>query len=259
MDTNNPISQIEVEVKFQGGQQECDGIVGWFEENGFDVQRKVPFHRVHVYFDDHDRLRSTGSRLRCVIAPEHWCRYDFKADDPNGRGETLEVSSKAPQPIPLPEAVSRLAASLAESPARTSLLAVKDSARVILVMTGTHQKFIAIKADLKMEISWDVLVPFDPGLAGGIEIGTLDNQPIFCESIEECRQFGGVDIELLWSGLLSFEVVSPRVTLSEIEIELLVGGRKNFDACIEELDATLGLARSGSSKLEMALVALKTL
>jgi hypothetical protein len=174
MASNPSNSQVEVEAKFQGGRQECERIIGWFEENGFAVERKEPVHRVHVYFDDASKLRGAGSRLRCIIAPGEWCRYDFKADDPTGRGETTEVSLKKPQPIPFAEAVSGLAASLAEGEPKSALLAVKNSVRVILVMTGTHRKFISIKGGLKLETSWDYLVPLETGvLLSEIEIELL--------------------------------------------------------------------------------------
>ena len=158
------ISNIEVEAKFQGAEQECERIIEWFEENGFAVERKEPVHRVHVYFDDSERLRAVGCRLRCIIAPREWCRYDFKADDPTGRGETAEFSLKKLLPVPLSEAIAALSSSLPESAARTALLAAKDSARVILVMTGTHQKFLATSNGLDVEISRDLLVPLISGI-----------------------------------------------------------------------------------------------
>jgi len=164
MNQSRPSSYVEVEIKFQGGQQECNQIVAWFAEHGFEVERKEPVHRVHVYFDDQERLRTAGCRFRSVIAPGEWCRYDFKADDRTGRGETTEVSLKKPLPVPLPEAIATLASSLPETAAKAALLGVKDSVRVILVMTGTHQKFIAIKDGLNLEISWDCLVPLETGV-----------------------------------------------------------------------------------------------
>jgi hypothetical protein len=175
MTSSSQTAYIEIEAKFQGGQQECDRIVGWLEGQGFKIERKEPVHRVHVYFDDQDCLRNGGCRLRCVIAPGEWCRYDFKADDPSGRGETTEVSLKRLQPIPLAEAVSGLAASLQETPAKRALLELKDTARVLLVMTGRHLKVIAVKDGLKLEISWDVLVPLETGVQlSEIEIELLD-------------------------------------------------------------------------------------
>lgn len=162
--TGHSKSGIEVEAKFQGGQPECDRIFGWFEESGFAVKRKAPVHRAHVYFDDQDRLRASGCRLRCIIASGEWCRYDFKVDDPTGRGETQEVSLKKTQPISLPEAVAGLAASLDEGPVKSALLSVAMTAQVILVMTGTHQKCIASGHGLELEISWDLLIPLESGV-----------------------------------------------------------------------------------------------
>ena len=199
-------SGIEIEAKFQGGVRECEQIVAWFEGQGFKIERKESVHRVHVYFDDKECLRNGGCRLRCVIAPGEWCRYDFKADDPSGRGETTEVSLMKPQPIPLAEAVSGLASPLAEGEPKSALLAGIGSLQVILVMTGTHRKAMAIRDGLKLELSWDVLVPLETG-----------------------------------------------VPLSEIEIELLEGSRADFNACIAELETTLGLVRSGGTKLGTAL------
>lgn len=164
MNHDQPECGIEVEAKFQGGQVECDRIVGWFAEHGFEVERKDPVHRVHVYYDDQERLRTTGCRLRCIIAPGEWCRYDFKADDPTGRGETTEVSLKKSQPISLSDAVKGLAASLAQKEPKSALLSTSTSLQVTLVMTGTHQKFIATFDGLELEISLDVLIPLYSGV-----------------------------------------------------------------------------------------------
>jgi inorganic triphosphatase YgiF len=157
-------SEIEIEAKFTGGEEERERIAEWFEEHGFRIEHRPPVHRVHIYFDDQDRLRTSGCRLRCIIAPGEWCRYDFKADDPSGRHETNEISLKMPHPIPLPEAVSDLAASLSESAAKSALLDVRDAVGIVLVTTGTHQKFIATGKELELEISWDVLIPIETGV-----------------------------------------------------------------------------------------------
>ena len=175
MNARNAATGIEVEAKFPGGQRECVQIIGWFEERGFTVERQEPVHRIHVYFDDNGRLQEAGCRLRCVIAVGEWCRYDFKADDPSGKGNTLEISEKGDQPIPIVQAVKKLAVKLSESPERERLLSIEKSARIILVATGCHKKAILRLGELAMELTWDTLVPLDTGIAlSEIEIEWID-------------------------------------------------------------------------------------
>lgn len=155
---------IEVEAKFLGGEREFEEIVGWLVGQGFSVERRDPVHRIHIYFDDADKLRRRGCRLRCVIAAGEWCRYDFKAVDPPRPGETLEISEKTEGPIPIREAIVSLANSLPEGEPKAHLLNMGDSARVVLVMMGWHRKAAARRGDLALEVSWDILTPLEAGL-----------------------------------------------------------------------------------------------
>lgn len=165
MSTGSSNQNIEVEAKFLGGRQELEAVLAWLKEGRFSVERKSPVHRIHVYFDHNDKLRSLGCRLRCIIAAGEWCRYDFKADDPTGRGNTTEVSVRRSAAIPLQDAAAEIAQSIPEGAAIKSWLL--DSAarfQTISIMTGRHQKAVARRDDLDVEVSWDVLTPLDSGV-----------------------------------------------------------------------------------------------
>jgi hypothetical protein len=178
-------TQIEVEAKFLGDEAEFVQIVQCLYEQGFSGSKKPPVHRLHVYFDDGSKLREVGCRLRCVIASGEWCRYDFKADDPTGQGETTEVSLEKTNPIPLAEVINSLAALLPEGTPKVRLLAMREDAGIILVMTGRHEKAVLLREDLEVEVSWDVLTPLKSGIPlSEIEIELLSNaRPAFDKCI----------------------------------------------------------------------------
>lgn len=158
-------AHVEVEAKFLGGETQYREIVDWLsKEGGFSTEPRPPVHRLHIYFDCDGVLQRTGCRLRCVIAAGEWCRYDFKAEDEKGRDETLEVSVKKPSPVPLTGVIDELLALLMNGPPREGLSQVRDSARIVLVMSGKHVKTMAKQEDLKIEVSWDVLTPIDSGI-----------------------------------------------------------------------------------------------
>lgn len=205
MTPNTPGSHIEVEAKFLGGKAEFQRILATLEQEGFSVSPKPPTHRLHVYFDDGNKLRQAGCRLRCVIASGEWCRYDFKADDPTEHGETTEISVKKSGPVSINEAVSELVGLMCDGEHKSTLLALKDAVRVTMVMIGSHEKAVLRRDGLEVELSWDVLIPIESG-----------------------------------------------VHLSEIEIELLSGDRKLFDAFVSHVERSLELTRSHSSKLDRA-------
>jgi hypothetical protein len=182
-------TQIEVEAKFFGGEAQFGQILQWLYEQGFSGSKVPPVHRIHVYFDDGSKLRDVGCRLRCIIASDEWCRYDFKADDPTGHSETTEVSLKKTTPISLTEAINALAALLPEGAPKAELLAVREDARVILVMTGTHEKAVLRCEDLEVEVSWDVLTPLESGIPlSEIEIELLSSaRPAFDKCISSLQ------------------------------------------------------------------------
>ena len=204
--TLNPTnSSIEIEAKFQGGQSEFEQILAWLSgKNGFESVRKAVVHRIHVYFDHGSRLKEIGCRLRCVIAPGDWFRYDFKADDSSG--STLEVSIEKEMPAPLPEVIDELLAQVSESEARHRLLDIRNAARITIVLSGAHQKAVIRSPHLDLEVSWDVLTS--------------------CESGDR---------------------------ISEVEVELLSGERKDFENCITQISIDSKLERIYGSKLERFL------
>lgn len=157
---------IEVEAKFLGGEVEYGRIVEWLErksEAGCELRPAI--HRIHVYFDSGESLRRGGCRLRCVIAAGEWCRYDFKVDDPSGRDETMELSIKRDGPMPLGEVIDEFLTKLPKNGAPGGHLAsIRDSARVVLVLAGTHHKAMARCEGVEVEVSWDTLVPLESGI-----------------------------------------------------------------------------------------------
>lgn len=154
-----PSSHVEVEAKFLGDQEQYSQIISWFEGEGFTVDQQPEVHRIHLYFDAEEKLRKRGCRLRCVVAPGEWWRYDFKAEDPAKKGNTLETSIKTRRLIPLPEVVGELARTLGDENLDSVLRDTGQSARIILVMDGRHQKAHLHQENLRLEVSWDVLVP----------------------------------------------------------------------------------------------------
>lgn len=161
---SEPSLGTEIEAKFLGGRDEYDQITGWLEKHGFAIERKEPIHRIHIYFDHQEALRSEGCRFRCVIAPGEWCRYDFKADDPTGKGETLEMSIKREDPGSLVDVFREVAQSLPDSRQKSLLLPKAESLRTIMVMSGHHQKALASNSGLHLEISLDTLIPVESGV-----------------------------------------------------------------------------------------------
>lgn len=161
-DLTNP--PIEVEAKFLGGQPEFEKILDWLEsKKGFECARKPDVHRIHVYFDDGFKLRDAGCRLRCVIAAGEWCRYDFKAENGSTREETLEVCIRKSAPVSIRSLIHEMLKKLPLGHHRSLLASVRDAAQIVLVMAGTHQKTLAVKEDLHLEISWDQLALVDTG------------------------------------------------------------------------------------------------
>lgn len=207
MTFNSSKLAVEVEAKFFGCEPEFKSIVGWLEKEGFSGSKKPAVHRIHVYFDDDAKLRNAGCRLRCVIASGEWCRYDFKADDPSGRGETTEVSIEHSTPIPLAVVIEDILGRLPDGPPRNRLEEVRDSALLVLAMMGTHWKTVAVRENLELEVSWDVLIPLDSG-----------------------------------------------TPISEVEVELLSGQRRDFDSVISRMATELRLEHVTVSKYERALV-----
>ncbi|MEM6916166.1 MAG: hypothetical protein AAF491_06320 [Verrucomicrobiota bacterium] len=180
------ISQgIEIEAKFPGGNTEFEAIVAWLRnEGGFAVEPLRKIHRVHIYFDAGDLLKKAGCRLRCIIAPGEWVRYDFKADDPTGGRETLEFSQKATNPLQIANVVTNFCARLPNGGWSEALEASRDGMSICLAMTGTHVKAIASRNSLELELSWDVLSVIDSGkLLSEIEVELLSGSS---EDFEIC-------------------------------------------------------------------------
>ena len=163
MNHNSSNVALEIEAKYLGGSEEFTRVIGWFTGQGFDVERKSPTHRLHVYFDSESRLQNGGCRLRCIVAPGEWVRYDFKADDPSGRRETLEICQPLDEPIALAQVVPGILDQLPEGPIRQVLDSTADALGITLVMTGRHSKTLARRNDLELELSWDVLSALDTG------------------------------------------------------------------------------------------------
>jgi len=184
MTSSTQTAKLEVEAKFWGSQQDCDRIVGWLAEQGFKIERKEPVHRVHVYFDDHGRLRTAGCRLRCVIAPGEWCRYDFKTTDADGLVGIMEASVAHPTPVPVAQAVTELLQKLPVSGLGKPLDSINNTLAIALVMTGTHYKTVAECDALKLEVSWDLMVPLDSGIAlSEVEVELLHGELPAFESL----------------------------------------------------------------------------
>jgi len=153
---------IEVEAKFLGAHAEFERTLGWLSEHkGCECVRKGTAHRVHFYFDDGSRLRGIGCRLRCVVAPGEWCRYDFKADA--GSGATLEVSIKKDMPAPMPEIIDELVEKASGVEARQQLVLVRNTTRMILALVGSHEKAIVRNSQMELEVSWDTLNSVETG------------------------------------------------------------------------------------------------
>jgi len=204
---NQPEVPVEVEAKFLGGDVECRAITDLLTTVGcFACEKKAPVYRLHAYFDADGILHDSGCRLRCVVAAGEWCRYDFKAEDKSGRCETLEVAIKHSTPVPLAALIEDILRKLPDCPPRKRLEEIRDSAFLVLAMTGTHLKTIARRENLELEVSWDVLVPLDSG-----------------------------------------------VPISEVEVELLLGERSDFDSVISRMATELCLDHISASKYERAL------
>ena len=164
-DPSSNRSALEIEAKFGGGATEYRKIVDWLgNDGGFSNKTSPPVHRFHVYFDFDSVLQQAGCRLRCVIAAGEWCRYDFKVEDQNGRGETVEVSIKKSSPAPLANVIQEMLEHLGDTRSKQRLLQVRDSAHIVLAMTGEHVKTISTRGRLKIEVSWDVVIPVDTGM-----------------------------------------------------------------------------------------------
>lgn len=163
MKTSDHMADIEIEAKFQGGPEECEGILSWLAAQGFGIERKEPVQRVHVYFDDNEHLRLAGCRLRCVFAPGEWYRYDFKADDPSGGGETSESSVKHPQPVSVAEAIESLRSLVPSGPPRQALDALGKAPAIVFVLDGSHEKAMARGEGLELEVSRDLLTCMKSG------------------------------------------------------------------------------------------------
>jgi hypothetical protein len=170
-------SSIEIEVKYLGAEEECERILGWLEAQEFEIERKEPIHRIHVYFDDEDRLRTVGCRLRCVIAPGEWCRYDFKADGWPQFGKTLEVSQKKALPLALPEVIDELLVNVPDDVLREQLSQVRNTAKARITLLGLHSKVIVSNGNLKLEVTLDRLTSIESGLTcSEIEVELIDGE-----------------------------------------------------------------------------------
>lgn len=177
---------VEVEAKFLGGHAEFERTLGWLSETkGCECVRKGTAHRVHFYFDDGSRLRDIGCRLRCVLAPGEWCRYDFKADDASGA--TLEISIKKDMPAPLPEVIDELLEKLGEGDARQQLALVRNTARMSLTLVGCHAKAISHNSQLELEVSWDTLTSIETGATiSEVEVELINGKAAVFETHMAC-------------------------------------------------------------------------
>lgn len=161
MNPNPPSQVIEVEAKFLGGKEEFARITDWLKAEGFSAEDRGVVQRFHIYFDDGDTLRAKGCRLRCVVAIGEWFRYDFKVDDKPTA--TLEFSVKRHTPAPLAEIIDELVAQARGCDACNGLMKVRNTARIIAVFVGKHQKAVFRGPALELEVSWDVLTSLESG------------------------------------------------------------------------------------------------
>lgn len=163
--SGNPVSKgIEIEAKFPGDESKFEAIIAWLRsEGGFAIEAPRTIHRVHLYFDDDGRLRGAGCRLRCIVAPGEWIRYDFKADDPSGGRETLEFSKKESAPLQIDNVIADFQDQLPNGKWSEALEASRSGISICLAMTGTHVKAIAARDSLELELSWDTLSVIDSG------------------------------------------------------------------------------------------------
>jgi len=197
MNKGNPTDiPVEVEAKFPGGEMECRAIVDYLVSHGaFACESLAPKHRMHVYFDAGRVLHNCGCRLRCVVAPGEWCRYDFKAEDLSGGGETLEVSIKKPAPVHIAAVIQELLLQFQDGSHQKILGEIQDDVNIALVMLGEHRKTLARRADLELEVSWDRLTLVDTGgLISEIEV-ELKSGPreLFDRTVQDIEREVGVN------------------------------------------------------------------
>ena len=155
-------AQREVEVTFEGSAGEYDKVRQLLRDNGgFVLDDRGMVERLHYYFDPASGEDVDGRRLRVVLAPGEWARYDFKRSEPDGTSS--EVPLEAAGPMKLDVAVETLIGKASRETDRLALQAFRGSTELAVALLGRHHKTSAVSNKMELEVSWDEIIVMNTG------------------------------------------------------------------------------------------------